>query len=128
MNGKKIAFISAGVVCTGLGALGAALPVLPATPFLLAASFCFVRSSPRLHGLLLKNRFLGPRLERIQTGAGLTAKEKIVIYITACAFIVPVMVLAPSLHLRLFLGLLLLVKAAVFLTMRTAAPEPKLKK
>jgi hypothetical protein len=43
----KNTFLLAGFVCLALGALGIALPVLPATPFLLAASF-FKKFQPAL--------------------------------------------------------------------------------
>jgi uncharacterized membrane protein YbaN (DUF454 family) len=123
MNLTKPLLIIAGFVLLTLAVAGIILPVLPATPFLLAASFCFMKSSRRLHGALMANRFFGPRLRRIQNGAGLTAREKITIYIIACAFIIPIIILTKSLHLRIFLAALLVVKAVVFLKIKTAKKD-----
>jgi len=53
-----------------LGALGAVLPVLPTTPFLLLTSYCLVRSSPRLNAALLRSRFFGPILTDWQQHGG----------------------------------------------------------
>jgi uncharacterized membrane protein YbaN (DUF454 family) len=120
VNISKIILVIAGFLFLALAAAGIVLPVLPATPFLLAASFCFMKSSRRLHDRLMANRFFGPRLRRIQSGAGLTAREKIIIYLIACACIVPIIVLTASPHLRIFLAALLAVKAVFFLKMKTA--------
>jgi uncharacterized membrane protein YbaN (DUF454 family) len=119
MSVSKVLFIIAGFVFLALGAAGIVLPVLPATPFLLAASFCFLKGSTRLYRWIMANRFFGPRIERIR-GAGLTKKEKISIYLFACALITPVIILTPSLHLRIFLVLLLVIKAIVFIRIKTA--------
>jgi uncharacterized membrane protein YbaN (DUF454 family) len=122
MGVSKLLFIIAGFVLLGLGLAGIILPVLPATPFLLAASFCFMKSSTRLYQWIMGNRFIGPRIKRIR-GAGLTRKEKISIYLFACALIIPVIILTPFLHLRIFLIVLLAVKAVVFMRIKTAPPE-----
>jgi len=60
----RILFFTAGILCTALGAVGAFLPVLPTTPFLLLAAACFARSSETLHQRLLANRMFGPYIKR----------------------------------------------------------------
>ena len=60
---KRAIYIAAGGSCTGLGILGAFLPGLPTTVFLLLASYFFARSSPRLHRMLVEHPKLGPFLE-----------------------------------------------------------------
>ena len=68
---RKILFIIAGTLCVGLGALGAFLPILPTTPFLLLAAACYLRSSRRLYQRLMTNRFFGEYLRRYRAGEGL---------------------------------------------------------
>jgi uncharacterized membrane protein YbaN (DUF454 family) len=48
-----------GACCVGLGALGVVVPGLPTTVFLLAASYLFARSSPRLERRLVEHPRLG---------------------------------------------------------------------
>ena len=55
---KKLLYLAGGFIGLGLGALGAALPLLPAFPFLLLAAYCFARSSERLHRWFVGTRFI----------------------------------------------------------------------
>ena len=53
-------YLGAGFLALLLGALGAFLPVLPTTPFVLLAAACFARGSEYFHRKLLENRIAGP--------------------------------------------------------------------
>ena len=57
---RRLALTAAGTVFVGLGFLGAVLPVLPTTPFLLLAAWCFARSNPELGKRLLEHRLFRP--------------------------------------------------------------------
>lgn len=82
MNLKKFIYIVIGCIGVGLGAVGAILPLLPAFPFLLLASFCFCRSSERLNNWFINTRLYKSNLESFVKGQGMTWKTKIRIMIT----------------------------------------------
>ncbi|MBL0010085.1 MAG: YbaN family protein [Nitrosomonas sp.] len=56
----RIMYLGAGFLALLLGVLGAVLPVLPTTPFVLLAAACFARGSEHFHRKLLENRIAGP--------------------------------------------------------------------
>lgn len=74
---KRALFIGAGTLCVALGTLGIALPVLPTTPFLLAAAFFYLRGSARMYRWLHTNPVFGEYLRRYRSGEGLPLSLKI---------------------------------------------------
>lgn len=71
----KLVLIAVGLLATALGAIGVVLPVLPTTPFLLLAVFCFARSSARLKNYLINHRIFGRYLSNYYHHA-MTPKDK----------------------------------------------------
>lgn len=59
-----------------LALIGAALPVMPTVPFLLLASYCFARSSPRWNAWLLNHPVFGPQLVAWQTHRAISRRAK----------------------------------------------------
>lgn len=49
----RIGWLALGCLCAGLGIIGAVVPLMPTTIFLILATGCFARSSPRLERWLL---------------------------------------------------------------------------
>lgn len=64
------------VVSLVLAVLGAILPGLPCTEFVLLAAWAAARSSPRFHAWLLRQRLFGPLLRNWQDGRRVSRRAK----------------------------------------------------
>jgi len=56
----RLAWLIGGHLALALGVVGVFVPLLPTTPFLLLASFCYSRGSERFERWLLEHPRLGP--------------------------------------------------------------------
>ena len=67
-----------GALSLGLGVAGIFLPLLPTTPLLLLAAWCFVRSSPRLYDWLLNHPRLGEYIRNFREYRAIPLRVKVV--------------------------------------------------
>lgn len=72
----RILWLAAGLFFTAVGIVGAFLPVLPTTVFLLIATACFARSSPRLHGWLVNHPTFGPPIRNWNENGAISRQAK----------------------------------------------------
>jgi uncharacterized membrane protein YbaN (DUF454 family) len=82
---KSFLFVAGGWICVGLAVIGSVLPLVPTTPFLLLASWCFYRGSPRIHAWLHRSKWFGPTLDDWQHYRGIrrTVKHRTVALVAA---------------------------------------------
>lgn len=73
----RLLLLVVGFSSLGLGALGVVLPILPTTPFVLLASVCFARSSPRFHRWLLGTRLFGPLIRNWEQNRSFSKRAKL---------------------------------------------------
>jgi uncharacterized membrane protein YbaN (DUF454 family) len=71
-----------GLVSLGLGVLGAFLPVLPTTPFLLLSAALFLRSHKGLYEWLMNHPKLGPYIKNFMVHKAIPLRVKVVALIT----------------------------------------------
>ena len=72
----RAVYLAAGLLFVALGFVGAFLPVLPTTPFLILAVACFARSSRRLESWLLDHPRFGPTLRDWRERGAIPRKAK----------------------------------------------------
>jgi uncharacterized membrane protein YbaN (DUF454 family) len=66
-----------GTICVGLDILGIFLPILPTTPFLLLAAFCYGRGSVSFYNWLVYHTWIGAYIRNYREGRGISVRQKV---------------------------------------------------
>ena len=74
---RRAGYLVIGFLMLALGLVGAFLPVMPTTIFIILAAFCFGRSSPRLEAWLVGHPRFGPSLRAWRDDGAIPARAKI---------------------------------------------------
>ncbi|MCP5029911.1 MAG: DUF454 domain-containing protein [Actinomycetia bacterium] len=73
----RAAWLMAGLLSVGVGAIGIVVPGLPTTVFFIIAASCFSRSSPRLEAWVLGLPKIGPMVADYRAGRGMPFRAKV---------------------------------------------------
>ncbi|TDQ83393.1 hypothetical protein A8950_1680 [Dongia mobilis] len=118
-------WIVSGLTSLACGIAGIVLPLVPTTPFVLLAAFCFARSSPRLEAWLLNHRSFGPMIENWRRHGGIDRRAKrIAILMMAAAFALSIAMQFPLWVLALQ-GAVLVAMGAFILTRPDGPPRAR---
>lgn len=112
-----------GSVAVALAALGAFLPLLPTTPFLLVAAWAFARSSPKLHQALLAHPRFGPLLRDWETHRAIPRRAKILAVVGMSVSWILVLVASRHWGAPLLAGAVMLASGAYVIS-RPEPPKP----
>jgi len=122
MISQRIFLKAVGTFFVGLAVLGAALPLLPTTPFLLVAAACYAKSSPRLHKKLLDNKVFGPLIRHWQESRSIPKKAKFISLVTIVVFSSWSIYMLENIYLRI-LVVALVIGPIIFISRLPLAKE-----
>lgn len=111
----KIIYFIVACIATALGILGVVLPILPTTPFLLLAAFCFAKSSKRCHNWFVSSKLYQNHLETFVQNRSMTLRTKISLLSLASSMLLIAMYFMNSIWLRVFIMFLIFVKFYYFI-------------
>ena len=118
---RRLAWLCLGVICVGLGVIGAVLPLMPTTVFMLIAAYAFARSSPKLHTWLLGHKIFGPLVHNWQAHRAVSRKAKYTSVISMIGIVFLSWILKAPLRI-LVIQVVVLGAVAVFLLTRPNPP------
>lgn len=110
-------------VFISLGLLGAILPLLPTTPFLILASICYAKSSPKFYNWLMNHPVCGTDLRQWTVSGIIRRKTKLLaITLMAISMTPTIVFLIPLVSVKLLLTAIG-VSVALFIATRPETTE-----
>jgi hypothetical protein len=79
----RLLYLAVGLVSLAVGVAGIVLPLVPTTPLVLLAAYCFTRSSRRLHGWLIGHPRFGRYVSDFESGRGIPRRVKLTAIVLA---------------------------------------------
>ncbi len=109
-----------GILSVVLGAIGVFLPVLPTTPFILLAAWCFLRSSGRAHNWMYRQPLFGKALKDWENARSIARSTKVLAIFMIVLSVLFIWIRVSNPWIR-YLVTILLLFVSVFISKRNEA-------
>ncbi len=120
----KYLYLIIGFLLVGIGFVGIFVPLLPTTIFLILASFCFVRSSPKANEWLKNHKLLGVYVDNYQNKTGLSKSAKIInIFVLWVSISFSALLFTDEMYIKIILFLIAVGVSIHLLMVKTKLPE-----
>lgn len=114
----KPVLIVFGWISFGLGIIGAFIPVLPTTPFMILSAYLFSKSSPRFHAWLLSLPMAGPAVQEWGEHRVVRKRAKVLCATMILISLAVIWLKAPVINLVKIILTVLLVSICTFVVTR----------
>lgn len=121
---KKTLLVAVGLISFILGAIGVILPILPTTPFLLLASFCFVKGSDKFDKWFKNTSIYKKHLESFVNNRAMTLKQKLSILLFADFMLAFPFFILDSIYIKILIICLIICKFYYFFFKIDTIKEP----
>ncbi|WP_018930827.1 YbaN family protein [Gracilibacillus lacisalsi] len=111
-NFKRTLWIIGGSLSLIMGLIGIIVPLLPTTPLVLLAGFCYGKSSPRLYNWLMTNPYFGHYIADYKSGKGVPLRIKVFAVTVVWTSVLFTLTMIPLLLVKVFM-----VGIAIFVTL-----------
>lgn len=118
-------YIGIGFLALGIGAIGVVLPILPTTPLLLLASFCFLKGSTKVNEWFKTTQLYQKHLEQFITHKAMTSKQKTIILVCSETMILIPAIVVDNLIMRIVIGIIMIGKLYYFIFKIKTIPSHK---
>ncbi|HRP02174.1 MAG TPA: YbaN family protein [Candidatus Kapabacteria bacterium] len=108
---KRAIYLILGFVFVSLGIIGAFLPIMPTTIFLILATWFFMRSSEKYYIWLTSNKYFGKLIKNYYTFRGIEAKAR-----TKSLIILWITLLVPMIFLKIWWATLISICVGIGVT------------
>lgn len=111
----KAIYVILGSIFFVLGVIGAFLPVLPTTPFLLLASVFLAKGSKRFHNWFVSTNIYKEHIKDFEKNKSMTFNMKLRLLVLSSSMMILSFILVDIIYIRILIAVLIVIKYYIFI-------------